>query len=111
MDAQELVDQWATLDKQIKELIRQKEAVERQLGTQTPGSELQGITKRIRVRDRAVLKPDQLEQRLTPHMWRKVTKRVPVADLLKAEVIRGNIDQDTVNECSGRSKYWFETIV
>lgn len=111
MDERQLVDLWSDLDKQIKELVRQKEAVEKALGPQKAGTELQGHTKRIRVRDRAVLKPEELEQRVTPHLWRRITKRIPVADLLKAEIRRGKIDQQTVNECSGRSKIWFETIV
>jgi hypothetical protein len=111
MDELDLVDRWVELDQQIKKLVREQEAVAKALGSQTPGTELEGRSKRLRVKDRAVLKPELLEQRLTPSLWRKITKRVPVADLLKAEIRRGKIDQDTVNECSTRSKVWFEAIM
>jgi hypothetical protein len=111
MDQQELVDQWVALDEQIKALTRTKEALEKALGDHKPGTELEGHTKRVRVQARSVLKPDQLEQRLAPGLWRRITKRVPVADLLKAEIKRGKISQDIVDECSVNSKTWFKTII
>lgn len=111
MELPDLVDRWVDLDKQIKDLIKQKEAIMKAIGPQAPGTELQGRTRKIRVRDRAVLKGDRLELRVTPAMWRRITKRVPVADLLKAEVKRGKIDPDTVTECQDRSEAWFETIM
>lgn len=111
MNQAELVDQWVDLDQQIKALTRQQKAIEECLGAQQAGTTLVGVNKRVLVRDRAVLKPDQLEDKVSPAVWRRITKRVPVAGLLKAEVLRGKIDQDTVDACSGRSKVWFEATM
>lgn len=110
MDQQNLVDLWIDLDEQMTKLKREIDRVEAELGQPPAGTEIKGSVKSIRVQDRAVLKPDKLEQRLTPALWRSVTKRVPVADLLKAAIKRGKIDQQTVNDCSDRSNTWFKAI-
>lgn len=108
---EQLVDQWVELDKQIKDLTRQQQAVEAALGGHPVGTELQGHNSRVLVCDRSVLDPTALEKVLKPAIWRRITKRVPVAVLLKAEVKRGNIEQSVVDKCTGRSKTWFKAIM
>jgi hypothetical protein len=111
MDQKDLVDHWIHLDKQIKELTRQQAAVEEALGKHPSGTELSGHAGKIRVQDRAVLKDDMLKAKISDHLWRRITKRVVVADLLKTEVKRGKIDQNLINASTVRSKSWFKTIM
>lgn len=110
MDRRKVVDQWAELDTEIKKLSRQRDALAKQLTGYPSGTELDGYEHRVRVRDRAVLQAEKLRERLSVAMWTRITKRVPVADLYKAEVRRGKLSQDLFKECSTRSEQWLETI-
>ncbi len=111
MDRKAMVDQWRELDRQMSELARQKDALTAELVKDNPaGTELQGNTGRVRVRDRAVLVPAKLEAKLSPALWRRITRRVPVAALYKAELERGKLSQDVMDAASTRSKAWLESI-
>lgn len=110
MDQKTLVDQWVELETQISQLKRLQDAIVSALPKSPSGTELEGHTARVRVRDRAVLRPELLEAKLSATLWRRITKRVPVADLYRAEVKRGKLTQELLDQCSIRSKSWLEIV-
>lgn len=111
MDNRAMVDRWRELDQQMAALKREQDALVALLVKGKPsGTELEGHTGRVRIRDRAVLQPTELESRLSPALWRRITKRVPVADLYRAEIRRGKLPQDIIDASSTRSKAWLEAL-
>jgi hypothetical protein len=57
-------------------------------------------------RDRALLNPDKLEAAIPVAMWRRVTKRVPVAAHIESMIKLGKLDRKLVDSCKGRTKPW-----
>jgi|ERR1044072_3374797 hypothetical protein len=111
MDTKQAVDDYAVKSQQLAELKREVDALDARLNAVSKvGDELQGHKYRIRRVDRAVLDPTLLEQAIPATLWRRITKRVPVADLYKAEIVRGKLTNDTMQACQGRSKSWFKIV-
>lgn len=98
------------------ELLQQRKAIENELESLVPGLigdheagiilELDG--KKLRVCQRSILVDDELKTKVSDSMWRTLTKRVTVADLIKGAIARGKLDKDIVNSCRKPSKKWLE---
>lgn len=109
MNRQAAIQEWIAIKRELTVLEDRKEQLEAFLLPlcavgQTLAADAMHV---IEKRDRAVPDPKLLEQCLTPSMWRAVTKRVPVAALIKAQIVRGKLDKDLVESCNGRSRPWF----
>jgi hypothetical protein len=107
----ELVDQYVDL---VRERDRLQELIDgldgHLLKSHKPGTELDGTTRKLRVRDRSVLKADRLQALISKAMWLRITVRKPSADLYKAEIRRGKLDQAVIDQASDRSKPWIEVV-
>jgi hypothetical protein len=111
MNRQDLVDQVAEAQKAVKAAEDYRDALVSQLGPNIkPGDVLEGKTHRIRVRDRAVLVAERLQERVSKALWLRITVRKPVADLYRAEIKRGRLSQEDIDASSKRSRMWVEVL-
>lgn len=111
MDVKTLVDQFAEASRIADDAKRRVERLQVELDSHIKvGAELEGHKYRIRKRDRRVLRPERLQQAIPVSMWRRITKRVPVAALYKAEIERGRLTEQQLDDCSDRSRTWLEVL-
>jgi hypothetical protein len=106
-----LVDQYVELVQErdrLQELIDGLDSL--MLRSHKPGDVLAGTTRKLRIRDRAVLKADKLQKLVSKAMWLRITVRKPSADLYKAEIKRGKLNQSVIDEASDRSAQWIEVL-
>lgn len=98
------VAQFCEIDRQIKDLEAKKKALAAEILAN-------GITdSRIRVKSRKMLNADRLKATISTSLWTAVTKRVPVATLVKAAVIKDQMDQNVLNTCYDTSAEWIERV-
>lgn len=109
MDRDKAIAEWVRLKRErdaIEERMEELEAV--LIPLVAVGDTLTAETGEVIVkRDRGVLDPAKLETKVTVGIWRSITKRTPVAALIKAQVVRGKLAQNLVDGCYNRSKPWF----
>lgn len=103
-----VVDEWLKAKHELSAVEAKLKAIEAQLPVMSVGDVLEGETGKIRLKDRAQLNADRLYESISLQMWTRVTKRVPVSALIKAEIIRGKIDEKAVSKCYDRTKPWIE---
>jgi hypothetical protein len=103
------VDEWVRLKRAADRAAERLDAATADLlPTLAVGQELEGRTAKIIKRDRAVLQPGVLVTHVSDALWRRITERKPVADLYRAEVKRGRLEQSTLDKSSTRSRPWLE---
>lgn len=104
------IDRWHELQDEIKRLQAEQAAIADKLMENMSVGEVQVSVsgKKVRKCDRGVLDADMLKENITPALWTRITKRVPVAALYKAEIERGKLSKATMDNCTNRSTSWIE---
>lgn len=106
---EEIAAEFIRLDARLRRLQAQRDEGEAKLLERIkPGDELVIGNKTIKVRDRSVLIPDLLEERVSPETWEAITVRKPDSLLMKLAKRMGRISDADVAACSKRSKAWLE---
>lgn len=98
------------------ELLRLRKAIEKELEGYTlvltagkqRGDTLETENVKLRVCSRSELIPAELEKHVSTSMWTNITKRVPVAALVKAAVERGKLQQEIIDASSKETRRWLE---
>jgi len=108
---QDRINEFCCIDDLIKELTRQKAELAAEIlpfvqeNTSTTDRYLYGTNgNKVRLFVKNDLKGELLQPLVTPRMWAKITKRVPVSALVKAEIVKGNLDEAVVNSARVESK-------
>jgi hypothetical protein len=105
------VDEWVAAYRAFERAKDKLTAIEAELlPTMAVGQVLEGSKGKVRKRDRGVLKPDRLRDKISSSLWTSITERKPVAALYKAAIQRGKLTQDEIDQCSDRSKPWLELM-
>jgi len=109
MDRDKAIAEWVRLKRERDAIEERMKELEDQLMPMVDvGETLTAKTGEVIVkRDRGVLDPARLEASVSVGIWRSITRRTPVAALIKAQVIKGKLSQNLVDACYNRSKPWF----
>lgn len=109
----ELIDEFAELAPFVKDLNERLELVKEELRKYFKEHGEVHVSEsgtKLRMDLRLVVDDQKLEQQVTPAIWRSITKRVSVATLIKAAVLRGKIKQDVVDSCKHPNKGSFKLL-
>jgi len=109
MDRQEMIERTAELFRLRKEIEKELEGYVLVLTAgKTSGTMLETDNVKLRVCSRNDLIPTELEKRVSISMWTSITKRIPVAALVKAAIERGKLSQDIIDASSKETRRWLE---
>lgn len=105
------VDEYLKIQREIDELTaRQKKIAEELLKVHQPGSVIVGDTGKLRVQQNMNVDPELLQDAVSTSVWTRITERKLVAAYITAEVKRGKISQETLDQCKKPGKPFVKKV-
>lgn len=111
MDMDALINEFCSVDDQIKALEKRKDQLKAELvpvlqqASSVNNVKLtSSLGKSVRLWIKRDVQADLLQPLISKAMWLRITKRVPVADFIKAEVARGRLDVSIVDASRKESR-------
>lgn len=107
MEDIEMARQYVDLDRYIKELTRQRDELGVEILKNHSEENICGILRREVKR---TVVPEKLQAIVSPSLWTNITKRTPVAALVKAAVVKGQISESDLDSCKKDGKPYLKVI-